>query len=318
MPRAAQAADTKSKPRSSSRLGRWSVRLLITAVILYLGVCLTLYLAQTRLVFPGSCAPNATSRFTPPAGSTPLLLHTEDGTQIAGLFCRAFDASMQPTSRPADCPTIIYFYGNGQVVAWSLYEIDLFRRCGANVLVADYPGFGLSKGTPTESGCYQTGEALWQYAVQSPEIDPHRIVAVGWSLGGAMAINLAQHHPVQGLMTASAFTRIKPVAQGSFWFVPAKWMLSFEFPSEDRLPSVKCPTLIVHGDADTFVPFAMSHELYRLSPAAWKRHLPIAGAGHNDVFSTGYEPIRAALTELLQQIGQGEGTGAGAAAGQTH
>jgi pimeloyl-ACP methyl ester carboxylesterase len=209
---------------------------------------------------------------------------------------------MQVASHPSDYPTIIYFYGNGQVAAWALYEVDLFRRCGANVLLADYPGYGLSGGKPSESGCYQTAQALWDYAIQSQEIDPHRIVAVGWSLGGAMAIDLASHHPVQGLMTASAFTDIRTVAQGKFWFVPAKPMLHYEFRNIAKIPSISCPTLIVHGTEDTLVPYSMSQELLAKSPAAWKHHLAIPGANHNDVFSTGYEPIHQALVELLRTV----------------
>ena len=172
-----------------------------------------------------------------------------------------------PTDRPADYPTILYFYGNGQVAAWALYEVDIFRRCGANVLLADYPGYGLSTGTVTEQGCYQTGEALWTYATNSPEIDPHRLIAVGWSLGGAMAIDLAQRHPVQGLVTVSAFTRIKTVAQRQFWFVPAALMLKYDFPNDTKLPAITCPTLIIHGTSDELVPYSMSNDLLALSPA---------------------------------------------------
>ena len=274
-------------------------------VIAYLFLLALLVVFQRQLTFPGSCFPVAAARLQPPNGSTPLTLHTEDGSQIGALFCRAFEASGQPTDHPADHPTIIYFYGNGQVLNYSLFEIDLFRRCGANVLAADYVGFGLSPGTPSERGCYQTATALWDYAASSPNVDPSRIVAFGYSLGGAMAIDLAQRRPVAGLMTLSTFTRLNDAARRRFWFVPTALLLRSNFPSVDKIRDIRCPTVIAHGDADTIVPYRLHEGLMNASPAGYLKHLRIPGAGHNDAFPTGYVEIQQALTELLSVVNAG-------------
>lgn len=299
---AASAKPIAAQP--DSKIKRLLRRMMMLVVIVYLVFLTVLYCFQRSLVFPGTWVPTAMARFDPPQGTTPITLHTADGTLISGLFCRAFEPTMVPTNRPADFPTIIYFYGNAQVVAHALYEVDIFRRCGANVLLADYPGYGLSAGKASEQGCYQTADALWKYAAESPEVDPGRIISAGWSLGGAVAIDMARRRPVAGLMTASTFTALNDVAQRQVWFVPTGIILSSEFRSIDKIPSIHCPTLIIHGDADKLVPYSMSLRLVAASPAAWVRHIPIAGSGHNEVFAIGYGEISAGLKDFLRVVGK--------------
>src|ERR1044072_8700249 len=127
---------TQTKPRRS-----WPVRIARVLVATYLGLLLIVWFGQTWLIFPGSLRP--AEHVQPPAGSETLSLTLPDGTSISGLFIPV-DGAAGPA------PTVIYFYGNGSSVARSGYEVNLFRRCGANVLLADYPGYGLSEGSPSE------------------------------------------------------------------------------------------------------------------------------------------------------------------------
>jgi uncharacterized protein len=82
-------------------------------------------------------------------------------------------------------------------------------------------------------------------------------------------------------------------------------LLRYDFANVDKVPGIDCPTVMIHGDEDQLVPYAMSQELLARSLAQWKRHVRVVGAGHNDVFSTGYEPITAAVKELLEAVNAG-------------
>lgn len=296
-------------PRTrAQRIRRAAKRLLAIGLVAYALVVLMLIVFQTLITFPGSHISPADARYVTPAGGTPLALHTRSGIPIAALFLPAFEENGTPSVRPAGHPTIVYFYGNGQVMAHSFYELDLFRRCGANVVVGDYPGFGLSgggKGFPCEAGCYEEADALYDYAISSPDVDSQRIFAVGWSLGGAMAIHVAQQHQVAGLMTLSAFTSLDDVAAHRFWFVPTSLLLKNHFRNVERIRTVACPTVIVHGADDTLVPYPLHEGLVQASAARALKHVRVEGAGHNDVYSTGYDQIADALRELLGKGKQG-------------
>src|SRR5207253_419686 len=78
------------------------------------------------------------------------------------------------------------------VGAWS-------KALNQSVLVYDYPGFGRSSGRPSEAGCYAAAEAAWDWLVNEQHIPPEKILLLGKSLGGAMAVELARDRPHRAL-----------------------------------------------------------------------------------------------------------------------
>lgn len=250
--------------------------------------------AQVPLIFPGmSMQGTETARYEVPEGGQRLELRSAAGERIEALFCPALED-------PAAAPTVIWFYGNAQCIAHALQQVDLLRRCGANVLIADYLGYGLSEGRPSEAGCYQTALALYEHAMSREDIDRGKLVAGGWSLGAAVAIDLASRKQMVGLMTFSAYTSKRELAKRQFPGVPSE-AIEHPFLSEDKIRTVTCPTLIVHGRRDTLVPFAMSEALRQVARGT-VTYLPIDRAGHNDLFSLGAELIETSLREFLKQV----------------
>ena len=57
---------------------------------------------------------------------------------------------------------------------------------GANVLIPEYVGYGLSTGDACEAGCYATADAAYQHLLSRSDIDPRRIVVAGASLEGTV------------------------------------------------------------------------------------------------------------------------------------
>ena len=59
-----------------------------------------------------------------------------------------------PSLHP-DAKTVIYFHGNGEVVADYLPSFpEWITRAGCNVLLAEYRGYGMSSGTPALQVCW--------------------------------------------------------------------------------------------------------------------------------------------------------------------
>jgi pimeloyl-ACP methyl ester carboxylesterase len=183
--------------------------------------------------------------------------------------------------------TILFFYGNGSCAndCWDI--VREFQSMGCSVMLVDYPGFGMSKGKASDTGCYDAAEAAYKYLTHTRGISDEKIIIAGWSLGSSVAIHLASQHVCAGLMTFSAFTNMTEMASHEYPVVP-EWissiLLKYRFPSIEMISHVRCPTLIAHGSLDRYVPTYMADKLAAADHGQVTR-VTVAGAGHNDILS---------------------------------
>ena len=183
---------------------------------------------------------------------------------------------------PADAPRarIIYFHGNGgNLSVWAPILANLPPH-GYSVLAFDYRGYGLSTGRPGERGLYRDVDAVLDRAW--PDADPPTpIVYWGRSLGTAMAAYAASIRPPDGLILEAGFPDARALARSSPPLAFLALFSSYRFPTAEFLRQVRSPTLVMHGDADTVVPFALGRALFdRL--AGPKQFVAIHGGDHND------------------------------------
>jgi fermentation-respiration switch protein FrsA (DUF1100 family) len=270
-----------------SRLRRALKRSAFLMLLLYLLLCLLLTSLQTRLIFPGQATQGqASSVVMPPAGTERLTLRTADGVPIVALFGPALAPDGRPVRDAAQRPTLLYFYGNGDCLNDCLPEFTAFRRLGVNVLIPDYAGYGMSGGSAGETACYATADAAYASLLTRRDLDPKRIVAAGWSLGSAVAIDLAARKPIRGLVAFSAFSSMTDMARRQYPFVPVSLLLRHRFENRQKLARIACPVLLAHGTRDTFVPFAMRDCLAAAARGLVTR-VDVPGAHHGDIFAIG-------------------------------
>lgn len=281
---------------------RWAVRGLWGILLVYLGLMAVLYSLQTELIFPGARSRGrAEAVVTPPPGAELVTLSTAGGNRVVALFGPALTADGRPHPDAAHRPSLIYFYGNGMCLNDARFEFDRLRQLGANVLLPEYVGYGMSDGQPSEAGCYATADAALEYLERRPDVDRGKVVLAGWSLGGAVAIDLASRRQVSGLAIFSAFTSMTDMARVHYPFLPISLLLRHRFESEAKLTSITCPIFIGHGQDDAVIPFAMSDRLAAASKGPVTR-LNIAGADHNDFFAVGAGIIYPALGQFLELL----------------
>jgi fermentation-respiration switch protein FrsA (DUF1100 family) len=252
------------------------------------------------LVFPGADSQGRPDAVIPPSSDYELVhLQTRDGTRIVAQFGRALASAGKAAADMKGAPTVIFFYGNGAYAAQMGGEFGHFRRLGMNVLLPEYPGYGMSGGKPSERGCYEAADAAYDYLQGRPDIDRGRIVAAGWSMGSAVAVDLASRHKVAALVTVSAFTTMPDVARALQPWAPVSLIIRSRFSSIEKIPAVTCPILIVHGSRDESVPPAMAGQLAAAARARVASYT-VAGGGHNDVFAVGgdalWESVRGFIT----------------------
>ena len=79
------------------------------------------------------------------------------------------------------------------------------------MLFYDYPGFGLSEGTPNEENCVNTGKLFYNFLKNSKKYKHDNIIFYGESIGGAISANLADKLNIKHLILQSTFTDIKNI-----------------------------------------------------------------------------------------------------------
>jgi fermentation-respiration switch protein FrsA (DUF1100 family) len=173
--------------------------------------------------------------------------------------------------------TILYSHGNAEDVGLLLPLLKEIRNFGFSVLAYDYQGYGTSTGSPTEERAYQDADAAYQYLTQQFRIPPAQIIALGRSLGGAVAVDLASRQPLGGLIVESSFLSAYRVMT-QIPLLPLD-----KFRSAVKLKKVRCPVLVIHGTVDEVIPFRHGQTLFRLAPEP-KQHYWVVGAGHNNLF----------------------------------
>jgi len=211
-----------------------------------------------------------------------------------------------PPSSPSS-PAVLMLHGNGENLETMRQSglFDDFARLGAGVLALDYPGYGRSGGVPSEDSNVAAADAGWRWLAANAAGSPR--VLAGWSLGAAVAAQLAGRHPAEpaGLVLLSGWNRLPDVAALHFpaWIVEAA--LPERYESTAAVAHVRCPSLVAHGAQDDLIPMTLGRRLYDALPEP-KRWLAVEGAGHNDLL--GRAEVWRAIDELLRRAAPARAT----------
>ncbi len=264
---------------------------------------------KTALIFPGSRRKTTEDALVRAyEGSTILSCTTSSGYQLGLLFGTGQPSAVQPSPPAPGTWYLMYFYGNGMCLETSCYEFAQFRQLGCTVLIPEYPGYGMSSGWASESGCYEAADAAYHYLTETLHAHPAQIVVAGWSLGAAVAIDLAARKQVAGLIVLGAFTNLPEQAHAMLPWVP-KWVVRLfireRFDNVSKIRQVTCPIFIGHGTEDELVPFAMAE---RLAQAARQRgpvtFLPLQRCSHNGIFEASRGCVWTAIKDFSTNLWQ--------------
>lgn len=147
---------------------------------------------------------------------------------------------------------VIFCHGNGGNLSW--YTPWMYRLSRIHVLLFDYPGYGHSTGKPTETSVLQSGLDVYDYV---KSLGYRKIYCYGFSLGGAVALHIAKHRLIDGLVLQSTFANISdcvpfigPLVAGS------------DFNSILNAPLITCKTMVSHSPSDEIVPYWSARQLY--------------------------------------------------------
>jgi len=135
-----------------------------------------------------------------PADAVDVLIPVEEEVVVGGRFhvgSKSF-------------PNVLFFHGNGEIVADYDDLGPLYNRMGMNFLPVDYRGYGRSAGRPSIATMMGDCHAIFEFAKAWLEENGYTgaFVVMGRSLGSASALELARHckERMDGLVVESAPT----------------------------------------------------------------------------------------------------------------
>lgn len=205
---------------------------------------------------------------------------------------------------------LVFFHGNGQNLSSHFQLMYWILNHGYDFFIFDYPGYGISEGSPTPRNTVESGMAAMRWTAKHTPGVP--MIVYGQSLGGAVAMRtlmeLKGEIPICQLVLDSTFQSYSQaarnvLAQSYFtWLLqPLTYLLiNDSWSPKGRLDELKgYPAAVVHSEKDPIVRFERGREVYEALPGPkvfWTLHEP----GHTHTFvGPEKEPLRKELLEEL-------------------
>jgi len=281
---------TDRKPRRLG--GRWA-RLLLGLVVIYL----VLRWFEHRQVYqPYRQLETSGSELGRPFEDVHFV--TSDGVGLNGWFF--------PADSNSSRKHLVYLlcHGNAGNISHRLEHCAALLETGASVFIFDYRGYGRSQGRPGEEGTYLDAQAAHQWLIQKG-LAATNIIALGESLGGGVASELALRERLGGLVLQSTYTSITDVGAELFPWLPVRWIGSIKYDTRARLPRIKVPLLVMHSRKDGLIGFHHAEKNYAAANEP-KLLWEIAG-DHNQFLEGNRSRYLEGLNRFLIRIEKAQG-----------
>ncbi|MCL2461398.1 MAG: esterase FrsA, partial [Defluviitaleaceae bacterium] len=181
----------------------WIKRLIITAldiVEIFALLAAFIYCYQDAALFHPNDDPASREYILSQADFTEITVN--DGKT-------AYTGYMKRTGGDVPSPLIIMFTGNAQNAAQAMASIDYAGAWGSflgcDMLIMDYPGYGLNRGAPSSVSICREALLTYDYAGGLPYVDASRIIIGGFSIGTGPAVYLAANRPAAGLFLLAPY-----------------------------------------------------------------------------------------------------------------
>ncbi|RUU30267.1 MAG: hypothetical protein E5Y88_04910 [Mesorhizobium sp.] len=261
----------------------WLLKLALAAAGLYAAVVAVAYVLQSWLIFPAGFA-----AFGPdlPAGARHVELATQDGER--------FVLVRLPARQAEPRPLLLGFAGNAwNADALALMLHQLFPE--HEVAALHYRGYAPSSGSPSASALFEDARRAHDHLATDAKAG---IVAIGLSIGAAVAVDLATVRPLRGIVMVTPFDSLKELAAHHYPWLPVRLLLRHRMEAAESLRDLDVPTAVITAENDTIVPAARSAPL-REAARDLRSHIAIA-AGHNDLY--GHPDFAGALRASVAAV----------------
>lgn len=223
-----------------------------------------------------------------PPSAGRLSLDVPSGERLHGVH-------IPPAAPASETRTLVLGFGgnawNGDDVATYLHE----AFPAAHVVAFHYRGYRPSTGRPSAQTLIADAPLVFDAAFD--RVNPHRVIAVGFSIGSGIASSLAGRRDLDGLILVTPFDSMKAVARHLYPWIPVG--LRNEIDTVGMLEGSNVPVAILAAQGDEIVPASRTEALRERVPnLVYDR--TISGAGHNDIYVRA--DFRQAMNEALEAV----------------
>ncbi|SBS71037.1 S9 family peptidase [uncultured Microbacterium sp.] len=262
----------------------------------------------------------------------PEELHLPFSGELVGSPVGPCPAWIFPAAEPTDT-WVVQVHGRGTTRAECLRAVPVFHAAGLTSLVVSYRNDG--EAPRSRGGAYGLGATEWRDVDAAIGLarrrGARRIIVMGWSMGGAIALQLAlssAHRDIlSGIILESPVidwrivlnfqarlqglpTQVADLAIGTLrreWTTPMTGAdVAIPFDRLDvvaRAAELRHPILILHSDDDGFVPSDASHDLVVARPDLVEIQI-FEVARHTKLWNYDQDRWTAAITRWLARTGQ--------------
>ena len=218
---------------------------------------------------------------------------------------------------------IVFLHGNGETAVSEKHLFDLLNEHEVSVVSPDYRGYGLTRGTFSEQGCFEVAYAAYDWLITEKGVRPEDIIPLGYSLGSGVAVELAASKQVGGLILQTPYYSGRALLpywikkfgvpgrrhKGIFNRLFAAFVLRREirnehsFATDSRLSQVSCPALVFHGDADTIIPISHGERVFDGLASSQKEFVRVEHGEHgNFQFVMDYDEYVRKIVEFCMNL----------------
>lgn len=175
-------------------------------------------------------------------------------------FTEIYAVYIGQISRIATDTVIVYCHGNKWHMDYYWNRAKLLAHLGYKhhygVLMMDYRGYGMSKGTPTEKGMVADVDACMKW-LKAKGLSDARTIIYGFSLGSAaatqMSANIKTLKPSK-LILESPFAGTDIMVQDASQLnMPGIYFTEQKVNNAEIIKNVKQPLMWIHGEKDQFL-----------------------------------------------------------------
>ena len=128
---------------------------------------------------------------------------------------------------------------------------------------------------------------------------PGRIVIYGWSLGSAIAVNVASTVDSGALILEGAPASLVAIGQREYPWMPIRLVMRNPFESIEKIDRITAPKLFIHSPEDTIIPIGEGRALFDAAPGP-KTFVEVRG-GHIDPADVDAETMFGAVRDFLSR-----------------
>ena len=203
----------------------------------------------------------------------------------------------------AELPTIIHFHGNGETVADYLGDFEeRITGMGANLLLAEYRGYGMSDGEPGLTAMLDDVRLV----TEASGVPPEKIIFFGRSLGSLYAVHGAALYPqAAGLIVESGLAdplerilvRVEPHQIGAT-MASLQEAVTHHLNQRQKIGSFTGRVLILHTRNDDLIAVSHAENLYEWATEP-KELLIFERGDHNTIMAVNATAYYQAVEQFI-------------------